>query len=336
MSAEGFDPHKPAHDRTEMRGKESLAGKQGPFPPRAIGRTSLFFDDGLMACEACGSAEFRPFASDWQGAKIVSCRSCGLRFVNPRPSFESLARAGWGEGLSGTDRSLQRAPSGGQERALVEWRQRQYRSQIEQLEARVPPGPHSLLDVDCGDGAFLQYAADRGWHVFGTNPAEGDGIQRLRARPGFHAYLGRLHEIDFRAPDAVQRRFSAVRLHHVLERSHHPARDLQVCRRILQPNGILLLSVPNVASLEHRLKSLTSRLRLKARPWKHYAALQHFFFFTADTLERLLDRCGFEILHWQTPVLQKVGRSEARHEVHRALLEFPRWASTLEVYARLA
>ncbi len=300
----------------------------------------LVCDDALMACEICGSADFRPCATGWQGMKIVSCRSCGLQFVNPRPSFETLAKAVGGERSSIGASNLRKGPLPGEERGVIELRQRRYRSQIEQLEARVPPGPRCLLDVGCGDGAFLQYAADRGWHVAGTNVSD-RGIELLRERLGFHAYFGRLHEIDFNAPDTVHpdraaRRFTVIRLNHVLEKSHHPARDLQVCRRILQPAGILFLSVPNVASLNHRAKSLASRLRVKARPWKHYATIHRLFFFTADTLERLLDRSGFEIVHWRTPVLRKAGQSEALHQMVRALLEFPRWANILEVYARPA
>ena len=295
----------------------------------------LVYDDALMACEACGSADFRPFASDWHGMKIVSCRGCGLQFVNPRPSFETLSKVVYVERYYTRDGKLQREQLPGEERAVIELRQRQYRSQIEQLEALLPRPPRSLLDVGCGDGPFLQYAADRGWHVAGTNVSE-RGIELLRDRLGFHAYLGRLHEIDFNAPDSAARCFTAIRLDHVLEHSHHPARDLQVCRRILEANGILFLSVPNVASLNHRAKSLVSRLRLKARPWKHYTNARHLFFFTADTLERLLDRSGFEIVHWQTPVLWKAGRSEALHQMYRALLEFPRWANVLDVYARPA
>jgi len=295
----------------------------------------LVYDDALMACEACGSADFRPFASDWHGMKIVSCRGCGLQFVNPRPSFETLSKVVYVERYYTRDGKLQREQLPGEERAVIELRQRQYRSQIEQLEALLPRPPRSLLDVGCGDGPFLQYAADRGWHVAGTNVSE-RGIELLRDRLGFYAYLGRLHEIDFNAPDSAARCFTAIRLDHVLEHSHHPARDLQVCRRILEANGILFLSVPNVASLNHRAKSLVSRLRLKARPWKHYTNARHLFFFTADTLERLLDRSGFEIVHWQTPVLWKAGRSEALHQMYRALLEFPRWANVLDVYARPA
>lgn len=310
--------------------------KKSAYPPRGHGKLPLAFDDELIACEACGSAAFRPFAIDWQGVRIVSCRSCGLRFVNPRASFETLTKMGRQERLSPAESERRRRLSAGEEQAFVESCRRRYRSQIEQLEACVPPGRHSLLEVDCGDGAFLQYAADRGWHVAGTNPAERDSTQLLRECLPFQAYRGRLHEIDFRAPDGAVHRFSAIRLDCVLGRSHHPARDLQICRRVLQPNGILFLTVANVASLDHGVKSLTSRLRLKARAWKHYAAGQHLFFFTADTLDRLLDRCGFEILHRQTPVLPKRGRSDLLHHMHRVFLEIPGWASTLEAYARPA
>ncbi len=319
-----------------MSANHSDPGKLNLFTAsRAELEKHLVCDDTLLACEACGAADFRPFATDWHGMKIVSCQNCGLQFVNPRPSFETLSKVVYVERYYTRDGKLQREPLPGEEQALTEGHKRQYRTQIERLEALVVRGPRSLLDVGCGDGTFLQYAADRGWHVAGTEVSE-RGIQLLRERLGFHAYFGRLHEIVFNTPDWPASRFTAIRLNHVLEHIHHPARDLQVCRRILEPNGILFLSVPNVASLNNRAKSLASRLRLKARPWKHYTTIHHLFFFTADTLERLLERSGFEIVHWETPVLWKAGRSEALHQMYRALLEFPRWANVLDVYARPA
>jgi 2-polyprenyl-3-methyl-5-hydroxy-6-metoxy-1,4-benzoquinol methylase len=216
---------------------------------------------------------------------------------------------------------------------MLEMRQRCHRSLIKQLEALVPRGPRSLLDVECADGTFLQCAAGFGWHVAGTGMSP-RGIELLHDHPGFHAYGGQLPEIDFSAPDSSARCFTAIRLNHVLEYSHHPAHDLEVCRGILETHGVLLLTVTNAASLIHHAKNLASRLRLTSRPWQHYTAAYQFYFFTPDALARLLERSGFEVLRWQTRVAWHRARDKVLHQLYRALLEFPRWADELDVFAR--
>ena len=58
-----------------------------------------------------------------------------------------------------------------------------------------------------------------------------------------------------------------------------------------------MIASPNVGWLACRYKTLLSRLGLKSRPFKHYDAWQHLFFFTPQRLARLMEeRYDFEVL----------------------------------------
>ena len=111
-----------------------------------------------------------------------------------------------------------------------------------------------------------------------------------------------------------------------------PLRELQLCRELLAPNGVLYLSVPNIAGVSSRLKSLQSRYKLKAHRWRHYAAMHHLFFFSPETLQKLVERAGFRALNWNTPVPKKKGQSALTEAIYRMLMERTRCSSILDLY----
>jgi 2-polyprenyl-3-methyl-5-hydroxy-6-metoxy-1,4-benzoquinol methylase len=140
---------------------------------------------------------------------------------------------------------------------------------------------------------------------------------------------GELPAIDFRGA-----RYDVVRFNHVLEHTRDPLVELTRARELVRPGGILLVGVPNVGGLSPRLKSWQSRLGLKTKRWRHYAALHHLWFFTPATLRRVAEAAGFEVVRWETPVMRRSHRSDALTGVYRVLLETCRAGSLLDLYAR--
>jgi 2-polyprenyl-3-methyl-5-hydroxy-6-metoxy-1,4-benzoquinol methylase len=146
---------------------------------------------------------------------------------------------------------------------------------------------------------------------------------------GARLWFGELPTIDFGTT-----RYDVVRFNHVLEHTRDPLVELRRAREVVSPGGILLVGVPNVAGLSLRLKSWQSRLGLKSKRWRHYAALHHLWFFTPTTLRRLVEAAGFEVIRVETPVMDRPDRSPALTGVYRGLLETCRAASLLDLYAR--
>ena len=83
--------------------------------------------------------------------------------------------------------------------------------------------------------------------------AVGGGLSRVPA--------GALHQIDFGSL-----RFDVVRFNHVLEHTQDPLAELRRAHELLAPEGILLISVPNLAGFSSGFPPFrTLRTEPKAR-----------------------------------------------------------------------
>jgi 2-polyprenyl-3-methyl-5-hydroxy-6-metoxy-1,4-benzoquinol methylase len=266
-----------------------------------------------VQCPLC-DVDPQPFAVDPQGFQLARCPRCDLEFLSPRPRLELLAERVYGRSYHHQAADFELTP---ENRAL-------FGHQLDQLE-RLLPQRGAVLDVGCGGGAFLRAALERGWQAAGTDVVLDPAARETGAR----LWTGTIAGIDFSGE-----RFEALRFHHVLEHTANPLAELQRARELLHPNGVLYLSVPNLAGLSSWLKTWQSRLRLKARPWRHYAALHHLWYFTPATLRRVVERAGLETLHWETPLPPKPSRGAWAEAGLRWLLEGRRWGSILDFYCR--
>lgn len=265
-----------------------------------------------VVCPLC-SISPKPFAVDYQGFTLCRCEGCRLEFVSPRLSFEELAEKVYSDNYF-PKRDANNRPS--EETAHYIYRQ------LGDFE-RLLGDRRKILDIGCGNGAFLDLAREAGWSIAGADIKLSSDALKLKCP----LWEGRLQEIDFN-----NERFDLIRLNHVLEHTQDPLQELRICLNLLRPGGILFLSVPNIAGISPRLKSLQSRLGLKSHRWRHYAAMHHLFFFSPKTLNELVTRAGFEILEWNTPVLKKEGQNVFVESIYRKIMERSRSSSILDLY----
>jgi SAM-dependent methyltransferase len=108
-----------------------------------------------------------------------------------------------------------------------------------EMIAHVPPGARELLDVGCGTGFFLAELAREHPRAIGLDVSHAMLQVSARYVPGARVVAGDAERLPFadRAFDAV---FCKGSLHHL--RDH--AGFLAACRRLLRPNGVLILSEP--------------------------------------------------------------------------------------------
>jgi 2-polyprenyl-3-methyl-5-hydroxy-6-metoxy-1,4-benzoquinol methylase len=136
------------------------------------------------------------------------------------------------------------------------------------------PTERRLLDVGCGDGAFLLAAIGSGWQGVGVemnpDPARAAGLD-------VHSSLAEL------PPGS---RFDCITLWHVLEHLPDPSVELESLRPLLADGGVLLLAVPNAVS---------SQARLSGRHWLHRDVPRHLHHFSPHSLARYLDSAGFSL-----------------------------------------
>lgn len=136
-----------------------------------------------------------------------------------------------------------------------------------------------VIDIGCADGAFLFNIKKRKWDVYGSEHSASFATSPYLRDINVH-----IGDIDrLKADDSS---FDVVTLWHVFEHLADPNRYLKEINRILKPNGLLVITLPNIASWQSRL--------FKAQ-WFHLDAPRHLFNFSPTTLQALLEKNDFTI-----------------------------------------
>lgn len=207
--------------------------------------------------------------------RVVRCVECGMVYVDPLPDSEKLTRH-YNESYYAEWVSSQR------KKRECMWARR-----LKIIEQWARPG--ALLDIGCGEGLFLEVAKKGGWQVDGTEVSEhaaNFASQRLQ-QPIFCGELGQA--------DLAPGSFDVVTLWHVLEHTTQPLDTLTAARRLVKPDGRLVLAVPNV---NDRIMQTVYRL-IKGRKPRLFSLGDkeiHLYHFSADTLKMLIELAGFECL----------------------------------------
>jgi ubiquinone/menaquinone biosynthesis C-methylase UbiE len=160
----------------------------------------------------------------------------------------------------------------------------------------------NFLDVGCGNGSFAFKAKEKFDEIYGIDispsriqEAKKTAKERFPNNNNFHFYVQDINEkIGF--SDST---FDVVTCLAVLEHIFDPYFIAKEIYRILKNNGTLILEVPNIAYLKHRIQLLLGKLPVTSSPlnWREIGCDGgHLHYFTKKTLCRLLEEEGFKIL----------------------------------------
>ena len=218
---------------------------------------------------------------------MVRCRRCGLVYVSPVAHIERLAGTNpdqeTGQLLDVAETPAYRALY----LAESEVKARLHQETLDTLAQVIDP-PGSLLDVGSYMGLFLKSAVARGWRGRGIEP-DRDAWEHSTATLGLDVAWGTLATCP--QPKGA---FDAVTMLQVLEHVPDPRQTVMDARGLLRRSGALMVEVPNVDCWP---------VRALGRRHRHFAK-HHFTFFSARTLTRLLEDCGFEIVSIKYPARQ--------------------------------
>jgi SAM-dependent methyltransferase len=150
------------------------------------------------------------------------------------------------------------------------------------------PSHVRVLDVGCGTGSATLIAnRDRGNTVISVEP-DVRRAEVARSR-GLTVHIGYLDE-TFLAANAP---FDVVMASDVLEHTARPEELLKLMTRALKADGIVLVSVPNVAHWSVRLNLLLGRFDYE--PMGIMDAT-HLRWFTSKSIAALFERCGLQLI----------------------------------------
>jgi predicted TPR repeat methyltransferase len=148
----------------------------------------------------------------------------------------------------------------------------------------LPPGLR-LLDLGAAGGHLGRAVRSRCSYLAGVEP---DPTLPPLAREGYD---------DWRETDALHagewdRPFDVVVCADVLEHLASPEAMLARIHQWLHPDGILLVSLPNIANISIRAALLAGRFRYTDRG---ILDRSHFSFYTRSSARELLERSGFRV-----------------------------------------
>ena len=260
--------------------------------------------------------------------QVVQCKNCSLRFTNPRPTAEYMQRYypdDYAPHLGLPDRSSRRGFLNRNIRRAVQ-------AFLGTDSTPVPSdGPNlRVLDLGCGNGAFLHTLQGRDWALYGLEPSV-SAAEYARDRFGLNVVNSTIEEYKLERGF-----FDIVYCRMVLEHLYYPRDVLCEIRGALKSSGHLVVTVPNAGSWEWK----TFR-----EYWYGLQVPRHLSHFTPETLTRLLNESGYSVerIVFQpslTNVLVSVGlwlRSvDALPGMVQFLCTYPRSSSALAVAARCA
>lgn len=277
--------------------------------------------ESVPSCPVCGEGKrdllhadledriFRVAPGRW---KLWKCARCGSAYLNPRPTPDSIhaayaiyhthiqraphptaayedlntlrrLRRRLANGYTNWRYSTQSQPASVLGRLLA-YANPAYKHTTDSRFRHLPPNPKGngrLLDVGCGNGAFLRLAKTCGWEVTGIDPDP----NAAAVGQGFPVYLGGIEVFD-----GQKEIFDVITLSHVIEHTHAPIDVLRGCHALLKKRGQLWIETPNITALGH------ARF---GRHWRGLEPPRHLVLFNRASLQLALQRAGFRHVQHQ-------------------------------------
>lgn len=236
------------------------------------------------------------------------CNDCGSGYLDPRPDEASIGDAyshyythsggsyfppssgtlrnrlangyrNWRYGLDHQPSSILGIP--------VTFLMRRHRTYIDQTMRHLPRASDAkrprILDIGCGNGAFLAAVRETGWEVAGVEP---DPVARAAAVQ--HGLDVRESLADFAGESGA---FGYVTLFHVIEHLHRPTQTLETAFSLLGSGGGLFIATPNMDAVGHQIYG---------RHWRGLEVPRHLVLFSESSLRNCIQRSGFGELRFHS------------------------------------
>ena len=230
----------------------------------------------LKRCPSCQSIQFenwidcQDFTYSQEVFSIIECKSCGLRFTNPRPSEDAIgpyynnpkyvSHTDTSEGLLFTIYQWVKTFTLGKKAKMV--------SALTQSK--------TILDFGAGTGDFANAICNSGFKTFAFEPNDSARLRIAEKYPEINL----LSDLSECKPNSI----GIISTWHVMEHVHQLEKTLQTFHSILESNGTLVIAVPNSRSFD---------ANFYGRFWAAYDVPRHLYHFHPSSIEALLKTHNF-------------------------------------------
>lgn len=233
-------------------------------------------------CPLCSSVEIKDYllTSDYflsrEKYKLHKCSCCGFVFTQDHPDSENIVRyyasdeyISHNESAAGFLNSLYRLS-----RNLMLKKKRTIVRSFTGLKKGI------LLDIGSGTGHFLSVMKEAGWMV--------NGLEINDKAREFSISTFDLEVISTEQLATLQSgSFDCITMWHVLEHFQDPFAFASQISRLLKPEGLCIIALPNCSSFDaQHYKEF----------WAAYDVPRHLWHFTPATMKFFTEKTGFEMI----------------------------------------
>lgn len=153
-----------------------------------------------------------------------------------------------------------------------------------------------ILDVGCGNGLMASSLIDEGYDVYGTDGSETGILIAQKHKPD--RFLVQDLSSEYLPIEFQDIEFNSIISTEVIEHLYNPRSYIDFCKTVLTKNGggEIIISTPYHGYLKNLVMSASGKMDA------HFTALWnggHIKFWSRETLTKLLEEYGFEILEFK-------------------------------------
>lgn len=206
--------------------------------------------------------------------ELVKCANCSFVFTNPRPKAAELQKYYESEDYFSHSKKKK-----GLITFLYDMVKKHSLSKKYSLISNYKSGGN-ILDIGCATGEFLNFFTQKGWETMGIEPAE---------NPRNFAIEN--YGLDVKPEESLDalksKSFDVITMWHVLEHVPDLNERIQQIRKLLKPDGLLLVALPNYLSWDAKhYKSF----------WAGYDVPRHLYHFAQPTVSKLMSKHHFKVI----------------------------------------
>jgi ubiquinone/menaquinone biosynthesis C-methylase UbiE len=237
----------------------------------------------LNQCPICDGREFtllmecKDYTVSRETFKIVSCNQCGFKFTNPRPHEADLGKYYKSEDYV----SHSNTKKGFINSTYQSVRKYTLLKKLQLISKYYKTG--KILDIGCGTGEFLHTCKNAKWETTGIEP---DDEARKMAIKNYG--LDVRAELDLK--NLEDSSFDIISMWHVLEHVPKLNERVKELKRLIKPNGIIIIAVPNSDSRDAKIYK---------EEWAAYDVPRHLYHFRPKDIDALFQKYSMKVFRIQ-------------------------------------
>jgi 2-polyprenyl-3-methyl-5-hydroxy-6-metoxy-1,4-benzoquinol methylase len=208
---------------------------------------------------------------------VVKCNECNYIYADlsmSQADFEALYQIGYFTGEEYSDYVADKKTA-----------QRNFKERLKTLLGMVDTKKHqALLEVGCAYGFFLELASKHFKDVVGVDVTQ-EGVNYAQQVLGQKAY-----KVDLECWDFNQKKYDVVCMWDTIEHLRRPDIYIQKISENISTGGVIAITTGDIGS---------KMAEFRKNKWRLIHPPSHAHYFTRDSMTRLLEKYGFEVVHFE-------------------------------------